>query len=115
MPTAATWITALGLWLTGHAVLALCERLGPQRPRGALERNGLALLLGLSVSPALLVACVGGAFDQDATRPLFALYLLGLLAVVHAALAERSRAAAPAAALALAARAMLYYKSGPGA
>ena len=51
--TWASVVTALGLWLGGLGVL---RALGPRRPRSGLERHATAVMLGVALVPAVLVA-----------------------------------------------------------
>ncbi len=91
MLTGATLAVALGLWLGGLGALRLAERLGA-RPRGELERQALALLLGLAIGPALhahLVMLVGPLSTGGGRALLAALAALGALLELRARLARR--------------------------
>ena len=48
-------LTALAVWLTGHALIGACRA---SRPRGALELEATAVLLGLALAPAAFAGAV---------------------------------------------------------
>jgi hypothetical protein len=89
----ASALTALGLFLTGHALLAA---LRPTRERSALERHATALLLGAAVLPAVhaaLVILAGSALSVTTARVLI---LAPSLAGVAALLRGRGASLLPA-------------------
>lgn len=101
MITLAGLLVAFATLSFGHALLALALKLGPGSPRSALERHGLAMLVGFAALPALWVAILAlfGPLSVVAGRVLLAgAALVGLPALVltHLPSAGRGRPEAPA-------------------